>query len=38
MPPEDVGGPPGYDEFLAALADPRHPDHALTLAGAWGAI
>ena len=21
-PPEDVGGPPGYEEFLAALADP----------------
>ena len=26
-PPEDVGGPWGYDEFQAALADPSHPDH-----------
>ena len=26
-PPEDVGGPPGYDYFLQALADPKHPEH-----------
>lgn len=26
-PPEDVGGPGGYDEFLIALRDPKHPDH-----------
>jgi hypothetical protein len=26
-PPEDVGGPWGYDELGAALADPSHPDH-----------
>jgi hypothetical protein len=30
-PPEDVGGPAGYEEFLAAVADPAHPRHgALT--------
>jgi len=27
-PPEDVGGPPGYEFFLAALADPEHEQHA----------
>lgn len=27
-PPEDVGGPPGYEDFLAAIADPAHPEHA----------
>lgn len=26
-PPEDVGGVPGYTEFLEALADPRHAQH-----------
>ncbi len=26
-PPEDVGGFPGYCEFLDAMADPKHPDH-----------
>ncbi len=27
-PPEDCGGPHFYDDFLAALADPRHERHA----------
>jgi hypothetical protein len=27
-PPEDVGGPPGYEHYLEAIADKRHPDHA----------
>ncbi len=26
-PPEDVGGPWAYQDFLQAYADPRHPDH-----------
>ncbi|WP_433084702.1 plasmid pRiA4b ORF-3 family protein [Dactylosporangium sp. CA-052675] len=26
-PPDDVGGPLGYRDFLAAYADPRNPDH-----------
>lgn len=26
-PPEDVGGPPGYIDFLEAISDPNHPDH-----------
>lgn len=26
-PPEDVGGSPGYEEFLEAIADPRHERH-----------
>lgn len=27
-PPEDVGGVPGYAEFLEARADPKHEAHA----------
>jgi len=26
-PPEDCGGPPIYDELLASLANPSHPEH-----------
>jgi hypothetical protein len=27
-PPEDISGPPGYAEFLEAIADPKHERHA----------
>jgi hypothetical protein len=27
-PPEDIGGPWGYGEFLEAIADPKHERHA----------
>lgn len=27
-PPEDIGGPPGYEEFLEAIADTDHERHA----------
>ena len=30
-PPEDVGGPSGYREFLDAIANPNHQEHAETL-------
>ena len=26
-PPEDIGGAPGYEEFLSAIGDPAHEDH-----------
>ena len=36
-PPEDVGGPHGYADFLQALANPRDPehDHMKNWAGPW---
>ena len=27
-PPDDCGGVPGYDEFVAAMRDPKHSEHA----------
>jgi hypothetical protein len=30
-PPEDCGGPPGFQEFLEAVTNPAHPEHAVTL-------
>jgi hypothetical protein len=30
-PPEDVGGPHGYQEFLDAIQNPKHPEHKRTL-------
>jgi hypothetical protein len=35
-PPEDVGGPWGYEEFLEALADPSHEQHEEFLEWAGG--
>ncbi len=36
-PPEDVGGPPGFEEFLDAVARPRHSDHKSAL-GWYGRV
>lgn len=30
-PPEDIGGAPGYEDFLAALVNPNHPEHEAML-------
>lgn len=30
-PPEDVGGEPGYVEFLEVISDPKHPEYAAML-------
>lgn len=37
-PPEDCGGPWGYQELLAILADPSHPEYAerVRWVGEWG--
>lgn len=33
-PPEDVGGPPGYADYLEAIGDATHPEHESMLR--WG--
>jgi hypothetical protein len=35
-PPEDVGGPWGYDGFLKAMAEPDHPEHVERMEWAGG--
>ncbi len=35
-PPEDCGGPPGYENFLEAIRNPRHPEHKDHLAWIGG--
>lgn len=37
-PPEDVGGMHGYADFLAAIADPSHEEHARYLEWAGGSF
>jgi len=37
-PPEDVGGIPGYEEFVKALRDPRHKAHDSMLEWAGGSF
>ncbi len=37
-PPEDVGGTPGYLEFVQAITDPLHPEHADMLRWCGGAF
>ncbi|MHB9025127.1 MAG: IS1096 element passenger TnpR family protein [Armatimonadota bacterium] len=37
-PPEDIGGIPGYEEFLEAIRDPHHPDHDELLQWVGGAF
>ena len=37
-PPEDVGGPGGYSEFLDAIADPKHEEHESYLEWAGGSF
>jgi hypothetical protein len=37
-PPEDVGGVSGYEEFLAALSDPKNPEHDTYLEWVGGAF
>jgi hypothetical protein len=37
-PPDDVGGTPGYMEFLAAIKNPKHPQHESLLIWVGGAF
>ncbi len=37
-PPEDCGGYPGYIEFVAAISNPAHPEHAEMLEWVGGAF
>jgi hypothetical protein len=37
-PPEDVGSPSGYADFLDIIADPRHEEHKDTLRWAGGSF
>ena len=37
-PPEDVGGPPGYVDFLEAIGDPAHDEHETMLKWCGGAF
>jgi len=37
-PPDDVGGPPGYEEFLVAIKDPKHEEHESMLVWIGGAF
>ena len=37
-PPEDVGGIYGYEEFLQAIRDPKHPEHESMLEWVGGAF
>jgi hypothetical protein len=37
-PPEDVGGAPGYEEFLEAIKDPDHEEHERMLEWIGGAF
>jgi pRiA4b ORF-3-like protein len=37
-PPDDVGGPPGYEEFLVAIKDPEHEEHDSMLVWIAGAF
>lgn len=37
-PPQDIGGTPGYEEFLQAIRDSQHPEHQATLQRCGGAF